>query len=248
MILVIPVSMLLLLAASCIKDKPAAGRTYTYTAPPPPIVVIPPVNDTAQGKTYLALGDSYTIGQSVAIEARFPVQTVKYLTDQGIKFDAPEIIAQTGWTTANLIGSLDVAAPTKPAYDIVTLLIGVNNQYQHRTQKEYADQFLLLLNRALVYAGNEKKRVIVLSIPDYGVTPYASGSDRALIAKEIDSFNLINKAIAIQSGVNYLDITSASRLAANDKTLIATDGLHPSGLQYKLWAEGLVPIIKSVLK
>jgi lysophospholipase L1-like esterase len=245
-ILAISISMLLMLASSCIKDKPADGvRTYTYTPPTPPVVA---PTDTNAAKLYLALGDSYTIGQSVPVADRFPVQTAKYLTDQGVKFDAPEIIAQTGWTTANLIGSLDVAAPSKPAYDIVTLLIGVNNQYQHRTQKEYADQFLLLLNRALMYAGYNKKRVIVLSIPDYGVTPYASGSDRALIAKEIDSFNLINKAIAIQSGVNYLDITPTSRLAADDKTLIATDGLHPSGLQYKLWAEGLVPIIKTVLK
>jgi len=184
----------------------------------------------------------------VLVSDRFPVQTAKYLSAQGLKFDAPEIIAQTGWTTSNLISTLDFAAPLKSSYDIVTLLIGVNNQYQGRSKQEYTDQFLLLLNRAVLYAANNKKRVIVLSIPDYSVTPFASGSNKALIAREIDSFNVINKTITTNAGINYLDITPASRLAANDKTLIATDGLHPSGLQYKLWADGLVPIIKNALK
>jgi len=232
------------LLASCIKHDVGAGRTYTYNPPVIPVVVA----DTTTAKSFLALGDSYTIGQSVPVADRFPVQTAKYLTEQGVRFSDPEIIAQTGWTTANLLGTLEIAAPLKPPYDIVTLLIGVNNQYQRRTQQEYADQFLLLLNKAIAYAGNKKNRVIILSIPDYSVTPFASGSDKALIASEIDSFNVINKKIADQAGVNYLDITGASRLAANDLTLIAGDGLHPSGLQYKLWADGLVPIIKKLLQ
>jgi lysophospholipase L1-like esterase len=244
-LLLIGISMLGMLAASCVKDKPTVVRPYTA---PPAVIVVPPVIDTASPRSYLALGDSYTIGQSVSVADRFPVQTAKYLADQGVKFNAPEIIAQTGWTTGNLLSTLDFAAPVKSAYDIVTLLIGVNNQYQGRSKPEYADQFLILLNRAVLYAGNNKKRVIVLSIPDYGVTPFASGSNKALIAAQIDSFNVINKTIAANVGVNYLDITPASRLAANDKTLIATDGLHPSGLQYKLWAEALVPIIKNALK
>lgn len=217
--------------------------TYTANQLPP---LVPA--DTASSKTYLALGDSYTIGQSVAEVDRFPLQTVKYLKDQGIKFGDPEIIAQTGWTTANLLSTLAFSAPLRSQYDIVTLLIGVNNQYQHRTQEEYAGQFSTLLTKALQYAGNKKSRVIVLSIPDYGVTPFAGGSDQALIAREIDSFNVINKTISIQVGVHYLDITPASRQAANDRSLIAADGLHPSGLQYKLWAEGLVPIIKTALQ
>jgi len=245
--LLICISMMWMLAASCVKEKPAPGRNYT---PPPAVVVAPPspISDTTSLRYYLALGDSYTIGQSVLVSDRFPVQTAKYLSAQGLKFDAPEIIAQTGWTTSNLISTLDFAAPLKSSYDIVTLLIGVNNQYQGRSKQEYTDQFLLLLNRAVLYAANNKKRVIVLSIPDYSVTPFASGSNKALIAREIDSFNVINKTITTNAGINYLDITPASRLAANDKTLIATDGLHPSGLQYKLWAEGLVPIIKNALK
>ncbi len=245
-LLVVGISMLGMVAASCIKDKPTNGRTYT--APPPVIPVMPPVNDTALPRSYLALGDSYTIGQSISVADRFPVQTVKFLAEQGLKFEAPEIIAQTGWTTGNLISTLDNTALAGGSYDIVTLLIGVNNQYQGRSKQEYTDQFLVLLQRAVAYAGKNKKRVIVLSLPDYSVTPFASGSNKAFIAAEIDSFNVINRTIAANVGVNYLDITPASRLAANDRTLVATDGLHPSGLQYKLWVEGLVPIIKKALK
>ncbi len=232
---------LLYLATSCKKED---DQIYFPTDPVTPIIPV----DTTTGKTYLALGDSYTIGQSVAVPDRFPVQAAKYLTIQGIKFNDPEIIAQTGWTTANLANSITFAPPLKPPYDIVTLLIGVNNQYQRRPQQEYADEFSALLGKAIQYAGNNKGRVIVISIPDYSVTPFASGSNKALIASEIDAFNLINKTIAAQMNVAYVDITGISRLAANDGALNANDGLHPSGLQYKLWAEALVPVIKKALQ
>lgn len=211
---------------------------------------VPAVNafgDTTQ-RCLLALGDSYTIGQSVAEAGRFPVQTVKYLTAQGINFHAPEIIARTGWTTGNLLGSLADAAPLKQTYDIVTLLIGVNNQYQHGSQQQYADEFLTLLNKAIQFAGNNKKRVIVLSIPDYSVTPFANGSNKDLIAKEIDAFNAINKKIATAAGVNYVDITGFTRMAATDASLTASDGLHPSGVEYTVWANELIPVIKTALK
>ena len=206
------------------------------------------VTDTTIPKSFLALGDSYTIGEAVLFSERFPVQTVQYLRQQGINFSEPEIIAKTGWTTGNLVSGLANAAPLKQTYDIVTLLIGVNNQYQHQSQQQYAEEFLILLNKAIQYAGNNKKRVIVLSIPDYSVTPFASGTDKALIAREIDAFNTINKAIAEQAGVNYLDITGYTRMAVADATLLATDGLHPSGLEYTIWADALLPVIKVALQ
>ena len=206
------------------------------------------VTDTTIPKSFLALGDSYTIGEAVLFSEKFPVQTVQYLRQQGINFSEPEIIAKTGWTTANLLNALADAAPSKKSYDIVTLLIGVNNQYQHQSQQQYAEEFLILLNKAIQYAGNNKKRVIVLSIPDYSVTPFASGTDKALIAREIDAFNTINKAIAEQAGVNYLDITGYTRMAVADATLLATDGLHPSGLEYKIWSDTLLPVIKVALQ
>ncbi len=218
------------------------SNTYTNVLPAANVV-----SDTTQ-RFLLALGDSYTIGQSVPEANQFPVQTVKYLNAQGMNFFAPEIIAHTGWTTGNLLSSLADAAPVKQTYDIVTLLIGVNNQYEHGSQQQYADEFLTLLNKAIQFAGNNKKRVIVLSIPDYSVTPFANGSNKDLIAKEINAFNAINKKIAEQAGVNYIDITGFTRLAASDASLIASDGLHPSGIEYQIWAYQLLPVIKTALK
>jgi len=205
------------------------------------------VQDSTSIKTYLALGDSYTFGQSVEIADRFPEQTIQLLKNQNILFSEPEIIAQTGWTTQNLLDKIAVSPPLKSSYDIVTLLIGVNNQYQHRTQQEYADQFLILLNLSIKYAGNNASKVIVLSIPDYSVTPFANNSNKAEIAEQIDSFNSINKSISTQAGVHYLDVTEFTRLAAINPALIAADGLHPSALAYQVWANSLVPIIKKVL-
>ena len=115
------------------------------------------VSDTTILKSFLALGDSYTIGEAVLFSERFPLQTVQYLQEQGINFSAPEIIAKTGWTTSNLLSALADAAPLKQSYDIVTLLIGVNNQYQHQSQQQYADEFLTLLNKAIQYAGDNRK-------------------------------------------------------------------------------------------
>jgi len=192
-------------------------------------------------KTFLALGDSYTIGESVNSEEKFPNQTVALLRSQGIKVNDPKIIATTGWTTKNLIDAINASALSSN-YDIVTLLIGVNNQYQGRSIDEYKSEFILLLNRAIQYAGNKPSHVFVLSIPDYSITPFASGSDRAKIAAEIDQFNIENKKRSLQLGVNYVDITGVSRIP--DPTLVANDGLHPSGKQYKMWAELLAPVIK----
>ena len=198
-------------------------------------------------KKYLALGDSYTIGQSVAPEERFPNQVVHYLQDAQIKVQAPDIIATTGWTTRDLLNSLDNNTP-RNNYSIVTLLIGVNNQYQHRSLTEYKSEFTILLNRAIQYAGNIKSHVFVLSIPDYSVTPFASGSDTARIAREINDFNQVNQDVSQLIGIKWIDITGISREAKTNPALIANDGLHPSGLQYKRWADLLAPIVKEAIR
>jgi lysophospholipase L1-like esterase len=204
-----------------------------------------PAPTDPSAKTYLALGDSYTIGQSVAEAERFPNQAVSQLRTLNIKINDPKIIATTGWTTKNLIDALNANTPANN-FDVVSLLIGVNNQYQGRSIDEYKTDFTLLLNRSIQYAGNKPTHIFVLSIPDYSVTPFAGGSDRARIAAEIDQFNSANKTISLQLGVNYLDITSISREA--DPSLIAGDGLHPSGKQYKRWADLLVPLMLHALQ
>lgn len=196
-------------------------------------------------KNYLALGDSYTIGESVSEAERFPNQTVQLLRAQNIKINDPKIIATTGWTTKNLIDAIN-AASLQNNYDVVSLLIGVNNQYQGRSLDEYKSEFTILLNKSIQFAGNKPTHVFVLSIPDYSVTPFASGSDRAKIAAEIDQFNAANKTISLQLGVNYIDITAISREL--DPALIASDGLHPSGKQYKRWADLQAPLMLQVLK
>ena len=197
-------------------------------------------NDTT--KHYLALGDSYTIGQSVSPLDRFPEQLVRLLRAKNILVIDPDIVATTGWTTGNLIQSLE-NTPPKNNYSLVTLLIGVNNQYQGRSISEYRTEFQYLLNRAILYAGNNKRNVFVLSIPDYSVTPFAANSDTARIAREIDEFNLVNKEISQQLEVRWLDITPISREAKTDRTLLANDGLHPSSSQYSLWVEKLSQLI-----
>lgn len=218
-------------------------RTDTMVSPPPPTA-----DTSSNSKFYLALGDSYTIGQSVLVEERYPMQTVKDLSMLFVNFATPEIIAHTGWTTGNLINALTTSPPKRLKYDAVSLLIGVNNQYQHLSQAQYSIEFTTLLKKAIGYAGNNAKKVFVLSIPDYSVTPFASGSNKELIASQIDSFNVINLNIAMQNGAQYLNITTSTRQAATDPSLIASDGLHPSGKEYKKWAYFLAPMIKAALQ
>ena len=206
-----------------------------------------PLNDSLN-KTYLALGDSYTIGESVAAQDRFPAQTVSMLlNNNGIRFSTPEYIAVTGWTTGNLLNSINSVPPKRSTYDFVTLLIGVNNQYQGRSLAEYSREFTNLLNIAIRYAGNRPSRVAVLSIPDWSVTPFADGLDTAMIRKQIDTFNVINKQISLANAVHYIDITPSTRMALTDRSLLAGDGLHPSGKEYKKWATMLAAVIKSAL-
>ena len=206
-----------------------------------------PAPDTSTHFSWLALGDSYTIGQSVGVSERYPVQTTSLLQGEAINMQNPEIIAVTGWTTQDLLNALKNKTAATP-YSIVTLLIGVNNQYQGRSLDEYRIQFTQLLLQSIQLAGNRAGRVIVLSVPDYSVTPFAAGSDRASIASRIDDFNAANKSISVQYQVQYLDITAASRKAATDPTLIAADSLHFSGKEYRVWSSMLEPLIKQALQ
>jgi len=199
--------------------------------------------------SYLALGDSYTIGQSVPLSESYPYQLTSALRSNDYdNVKIPMIIATTGWTTDNLIAAIaaDNSVINKK-FDFVTLLIGVNDQYQGLTEDNYKIKFSEVLNTAIAFANGATNRVFVLSIPDYGVTPFAGGRD-SVIGPEIDQFNAINKAISLKAGVNYLDITAISRTAANDPTLIADDGLHPSGKMYLLWVNQLAPIVAAKLK
>jgi lysophospholipase L1-like esterase len=225
---------LLFLTTACSKKTAYAFLPITDTsntilpAPPPPSVAT---------KRILALGDSYTIGQSVSVNERFPNQTITLLKQAGANMLATaEIIAQTGWTTQNLLNGISNASPAPTAvFDLVTLLIGVNNQYQHRDTAEYRVQFIQCLNKAIEFSGYRKQRVFVLSIPDYGATPFGA-SNAVQVGIEIDRFNTINKQVCIQMGIDYTDITPSTRMAINNPSLVANDGLHPSGLEYAKWA------------
>ncbi|HMB93332.1 MAG TPA: SGNH/GDSL hydrolase family protein [Rhodothermales bacterium] len=196
---------------------------------------------------YLALGDSYTIGERVPEAGRWPVQLVKLLRTEGVNIADPEIIARTGWTTDELAVGIERVTPQGP-YDLVSLLIGVNNQYRGRSTDEYRHGFANLLDQAIAFAGGEADRVFVVSIPDWGVTPFAEGRDRAQIADEIDVFNTINRAEAKQRGVAYVDITPGSRKATSKPEFVAGDGLHPSASMYATWAQKALPVALEALK
>ena len=188
---------------------------------------------------FLALGDSYTIGEGVVPADRWPDQLVRLLASHGVRVAPPEIIATTGWTTDELDAAMD-AAVLQPPYDLVSLLIGVNNQYRGRSVDEYREEFRGLLERAIRLAG-AAERVLVLSIPDWGVTPFAEGRDRARIAAEIEQFNAVGRGETALAGARHVDILPVSRLAAGAAHLSAADGLHPSGAMYGLWADLALP-------
>lgn len=197
-------------------------------------------------KSYLALGDSYTIGQGVSATERFPAQTAQWLQQRGIIIGTLTYIATTGWTTTNLQNALNNQNPAP--HDVVTLLIGVNDQYQTRDTTGYRQRFTVLLQRSIELARGKKENVVVLSIPDYSVTPFASFNDTARIRRELDLFNAINKEVTLSHRISYLDITPSTRDARTNPALIATDGLHPSGLEYRKWAERLGPLLEASLK
>ena len=196
---------------------------------------------------YLALGDSYTIGASVAPAERWPMQLAAQLRANGLIVAEPLIIVRTGWTTDELMAEIERQQPQGP-FDLVSPLIGVNDQYRGRSSDEYRRQFRQLLHTAIAYAGGHAAHVIVLSIPDWSVTPFAAGHQRAAIAAAIDHFNAINRQETTQAGACYVDVTPVSRQALQDASLLATDGLHPSGKMYTQWVELVLPTALAATK
>jgi lysophospholipase L1-like esterase len=200
------------------------------------------VSHSAMTASYLALGDSYTIGEGVDVGGRWPDQLAEALRKAGIAIADPEIIARTGWTTDELSAAMDQHA-FHPPYDLVTLLIGVNNQYRGRDLDNYRAEFRALLRRAITLAGGKQDRVVVVSIPDWGVTAFGHGSGRdvAQIAREIDAFNAVNAAIAAELHVRYADVTPASRDRGDAADMLVGDGLHPSAAMYRRWLDAILP-------
>ncbi len=187
---------------------------------------------------FLALGDSYTIGESVTVDQRWPMQLIDSLSKRGLEYEAHKIIATTGWRTDNLKHAIR-DAKLKPEYTLVSLLIGVNNYYQGKSADSYAPEFEDLLQTAITLAGGIKSRVFVVSIPDYGYTPFGK-NNQGTITKGIDAFNAINESITKKSGVKYYNITDISRKGLDEPDLVAFDGLHPSGKMYAEWVKRIL--------
>jgi len=200
--------------------------------------------------TYLALGDSYTIGEGVEEPGRYPNQAVEILKSKGLIFEKPTIIAKTGWTTDELDQGIEAAGIEGKAYDLVTLLIGVNNQYRGRAVSDYETEFRKMLTKAIRFAKGNAKHVVVISIPDWGVTPFATdrGTDREKVAKEIDSYNAAKERISKELGVYYIDITEEYRKVGALPEMVVEDNLHPSDLVYKSWSEKLVKVISEKME
>ena len=197
---------------------------------------------------YLALGDSYTIGEGVAPAGRWPVQLATALQEAGHVVAEPQIIATTGWTTDELEAGIDAAAPQGP-FGLVSLLIGVNDQYRGRSVDAYRPAFTALLQRALGFAGHRPQRVLVLSIPDWGVTPYARDNKRdpVRIAAELDAYNAAAQAICAEHAVAFVDITAVSRARGAEPAMLVEDGLHPSAAMYTEWTRQAFPVARALL-
>jgi lysophospholipase L1-like esterase len=211
-----------------------------------------PVSTPILGEThmpafrYLALGDSYTIGESVLENNRWPNQLAKRLEAEGIQIEVTNI-ARTGWTVDELWEGVQ-ANPPQGTYDLVTLLIGVNDQYRGYPVDGYREDFQFMLGKAIEYAGGDPKKVIVLSIPDWGFTPFAANRDTEPISQQIDEFNAVNLEESKNAGVHYVDVTIISRMAMDDFELIAEDRLHPSAKMYTMWAEKVLPVALEILQ
>ncbi|GAB2498833.1 SGNH/GDSL hydrolase family protein [Pseudoxanthomonas sangjuensis] len=208
-----------------------------------------PISARAVSLSYLALGDSYTIGEGVDASGRWPVQLAKALRAEGVAVADPHVLAQTGWTTDELDAAIDDAEPSFDEYDLVSLLVGVNNQYRGRPLDEYRRQFAALLDRATGFAGGRAGRVIVLSIPDWGATPFAADDARGAerIGAEIDAFNAAARDICAAAGIAFVDITPVSRARGGEPAMLAEDGLHPSAAMYAEWTRLTLPAARAAL-
>jgi lysophospholipase L1-like esterase len=203
---------------------------------------------TDNPRPFLALGDSYTIGEGVAAAERWPNQLADMLRENGIDVGEPEIVAKTGWTTDELSAAMD-AHTFSPPYRLVTLLIGVNNQYRGRDLENYRAEFRKLLERAIDLAGGDPKKVVVGSIPDWGVTRFGkeSGRDSAEIGRQLDAYNAANAQIEKMLHCGYVDVTAVSRESGNQGAMLVADGLHPSAKMYTEWAQRILPAAKTAL-
>ncbi|QJX49150.1 SGNH/GDSL hydrolase family protein [Hymenobacter taeanensis] len=229
-------SMLLSFGCGQHTSDPAPSNSTTMPTPPAPM---------SAAVSFLSLGDSYTIGQSVSEADRWSVQLAQLGQAEGLA--KPDIIARTGWTTAELQAAIK-AANVQQTYGLVSLLIGVNNQFRGQPLTTYRTEFRELLQTAIRFAGNRPGRVLVLSIPDWGQTPYARGYDQARIGTEIDQFNAVAQQECQEAKVAYVNITDLTRAAANDPTQFAPDGLHYSGKQMQQWADRALPVVRTLLR
>lgn len=237
---------LLVALTACTAVTPTADETPASlpTLEPAPMTPI----------RYLALGDSYTIGEKVAEKDRWPNQLAalieaspQFQQAAGVDEDIHvRIIARTGWTVNELWQGMQVNPPSG-RYDLVSLLIGVNDQYRGLPVDGYRDDFRFMLGNAVEYAGGDPKRVIVLSIPDWGFTPFAADRDTEPISQQIDEFNAVNLEETEAVGAYYVDVTVISRMAMDDFDLITGDRLHPSGKMYAMWAEKTLPLALEIL-
>ncbi len=196
--------------------------------------------------SFLSLGDSYTIGESVPQPDRWPVQLAHLLRDDKLDVADPDIIAKTGWTTDELQTAI-AQSGNKKTYNLVSLLIGVNNQYRGQGLEKYRTEFRELLQTAVKFADGKPNRVFVLSTPDWGQSPFAKGKDKAKVGQEIDAFNAVAREECQKANIAYVDITPLTREAAGNDAQFADDGLHYSGQQMKHWAEAALPVVKGLL-
>jgi lysophospholipase L1-like esterase len=213
-----------------------------------PVIIIPEPESPTEQIDILALGDSYTKGESVPLANNFPNQLVDSLLKDGKTVRRPKIIAQTGWRTDNLQTAIAAQSGEigDSVFSLVTLCIGVNNQYQNANFETYKLQFEQLLQTAIARAGGRKERVVVLSIPDWAFTPFGQGS--VTVSQKIDAYNAANQTITAAYGVSYVNVTEISRRGLAEPNLVAQDGLHPSAVQYTEWLKVLLPVVRTALK